>query len=319
MPDFVWLNGQYLPRKEAKISLFESGLLYGYGIFETLLIYNRKPFKLTEHYDRLKTSARHIRMPVYISLKSLTIALYRLIHLNNITHGFARLALSSSEEPTMAMRCSLSSERSTSRPQGRGSPEAATKSGLHTSMILVETGHISPDYEKYRQDGGAVIIYPYRRSAETQYYRHKTLAYMENLLARRWAFKNKAIEAIFINTDNYVMEGTRSSLFIVKDRKVFTPPIETNILAGVTRNVVIGLCTKNAIKVREKPMDKEEIFSANEVFLTSSLMEIMPVTACKTVPPGRDENIETKTIGDGTVGLITHLLQISYRDLLETS
>jgi len=308
MTDFVWLNGQYLPRKDTKISLLESGLLYGYGVFETILIYSWVPFQLGAHYERLRSSAKHIRMPVNISNKSLQTVINRLVKLNNIEHGFVRMAVSSSDEPMRSMKFS-SSDSSTTK-------ESSPKGSYQTSMIFIETGPVSPEYEKYRQSGVSIIIYPYRRSAETPYYRHKTLAYMENLLARRWAFKRKAIEAIFINTDNYVMEGTRSTIFIVKDRKVFTPSVESNILRGVTRNVVIGLCTKNAIKIREKLLQKEDIFSADEAFLTSSLMKIMPVISCKI----KTENDSTeKIINEGFVGPVTRVLQNSFEELLKIS
>ncbi|MFH1231558.1 MAG: aminotransferase class IV, partial [Planctomycetota bacterium] len=241
-------------------------------------------------------------------LKSLQTAINRLVQLNNIEHGFVRMAVSSSEEPMRSMKFS-SSDYSTTK-------ESSNKGSYQTSMIFIETGHVSPEYEKYRRSGGSIIIYPYRRSSETPYYKHKTLAYMENLLARRWAFKRKAIEAIFINTNNYVMEGTRSTIFIVKDRKVFTPSIESNILRGVTRQAVIGLCTKNAIKVREKLLRKEDIFSSDEVFLTSSLMQIMPAINCKIKT---ENNTIEKIITDGFVGPITRVLQNSYEELLQIS
>lgn len=320
MTDFVWLNGQYLPRKDTKITLLESGLLYGYGVFETLLIYSWKPFQLGAHYERLKSSAKHIRMPVNISIKSLQTAINRLVQLNHIEHGFVRIAVSSSDEPMKSMKFS-SSDYSTGKesPAPRGVSTNAprgTGGSYQTSMIFIETGPVSPEYKKYRQSGGSIIIYPYRRSSETPYYKHKTLAYMENLLARRWAFKYKAIEAIFINTNNYVMEGTRSTIFIVKDRKVFTPSIESNILRGITRQVAIGLCTKNAIKIREKLLQKEDIFSADEVFLTSSLMEIMPVISCKIKT---ENNTAEKNIGDQLIGPITRILQNSFEELLQIS
>jgi len=310
MSDLIWLNGEYIKRNEARISLYESGLLYGYGVFETIMINKGKGFQLTAHYDRLKTSAKHIRMPVHISQKSLDKVISRLAQINSIEKGYLRMVVSSSEEPMKSMRFSSSVEEPKKGLDETGEYQTS-------SMILVETGPISPDYEKFRSSGVNVILYPARRSADTAYYRHKTLAYMENLITRRWAFKHKALEAIFTNTDGNIMEGTRSSFFIVKDHKVFTPSIESNILAGVTRDVVIGLCTKNAIKVREKLLTKEDIFTADEAFLTSTLMEVMPVIGCKVVR--KDEEIDTKLIRDGKVGPVTRVLQTSFRDLLEMS
>jgi branched-chain amino acid aminotransferase len=272
------------------------------------MINKQKAFQLSAHYSRLKTSARHIRMPVHISQKSLDKVINRLAQLNHLEKGYVRMVLSSSEEPMKSMRLSSSS--------GEESKKDLAETGtFQTSMMLVETGPIAPDYEKLRASGVSVILYPARRSADTAYYRHKTLAYMENLITRRWAFKNRALEAIFTNTDDYIMEGTRSSLFIIKDRKVFTPSLDSNILAGVTRGVVIGLCTKNAIKVREKLLTKEDIFTADEAFLTSTLMEVMPVVSCKTVK--KNEEIETAMIKDGQVGPVTRVLQSSFRGLLE--
>jgi branched-chain amino acid aminotransferase len=310
MSDFIWLNGEYIKREDAKINLYESGLLYGYGIFETIMINKSTAFQLTAHYNRLKTSAKHIRMPVNISQKSLDKVINRLAQINSIENGYVRMVVSSSEEPMKSMRFSSSVSEDAKK-------DLADTGTFQTSMILVEIGPISPDYEKFRQSGVSVILYPARRSADTAYYRHKTLAYMENLITRRWAFKNKALEAIFINTNDNIMEGTRSSLFIVKDHKVFTPSIESNILAGVTRGVIIGLCTRNAIKIREKILTKEDLLTADEAFLTSTLMEVMPVINCKVVK--KDDEIDTKMIKEGQVGPVTRVLQTSYRDLLEMS
>ncbi|MDI6732452.1 MAG: aminotransferase class IV [Planctomycetota bacterium] len=316
MSDFIWLNGQYLRRNEAKISLYESGLLYGYGVFETIMIHSQKPFKLEEHYERMKNSARHIGMSVHISHKSLQAVINRLTLLNNIQKGSARIVVSSFEEPSKAMR--FSSSASPPAKSDSDTPKESTKiTKYRPSMILVETGPIVPEYEKCRQTGINVLVYPYNRSSETAYYRHKTLAYMENILARRMAKKHKAMEAVFINTDNYVMEGTRSSIFIVKDHKVFTPAIGSNILSGITRNIVIGLCTKNIFKVRERLLAREDLFSADEVFVTSTLMEVMPVTRFKILETS--ESRKEIVIKDGEVGPITRRLQQSYSDLLVNS
>ncbi|HLD36597.1 MAG TPA: aminotransferase class IV [Planctomycetota bacterium] len=309
MSDLIWLNGEYVKRNEAKISLYESGLLYGYGVFETIMINKRRAFQLTAHYDRLKNSAKHIRMPVHISQKSLDKVISRLAQINSIEKGYLRMVISSSEEPMKSMRFSSSVEEPKKNLDETGS--------YQTSMMLVETGPISPDYEKFRQSGVSVALYPARRSADTAYYRHKTLAYMENLITRRWAFKHKALEAIFTNTNDNIMEGTRSSFFIVKDHKVFTPSIESNILPGVTRGVVMNLCTKNAIKVREGLMTREDILAADEAFLTSTLMEIMPVTNCKI--ENKNGEMDTKVIKKGEVGPVTRVLQTAYRDLLDMS
>src|SRR3989339_1799940 len=310
MSDLIWLNGEYVKRNEAKISLYESGLLYGYGVFETIMINKSKAFQLTAHYDRLKSSAKHIRMPVHISQKSLDKAISKLAQINSIEKGYVRMVISSSEEPMKSMRFSSSvSDNAKTDLEETGT--------FKTSMILVETGPISADYEKFRSSGVNVVLYPARRSADTAYYRHKTLAYMENLITRRWAFKHKALEAIFVNTNDNIMEGTRSSFFIVKDHKVFTPSIESNILPGVTRGVVMNLCTKNAIKVREGLMTREDILAADEAFLTSTLMEIMPVTNCKI--ENKNGEMDTKVIKKGEVGPVTRVLQTAYRDLLDMS
>jgi len=310
MPDFVWCNGQYLPRNEVKVNPFETGFLYGYGVFETLLVFNQKPFLLEDHFNRMKTSAKHIKLQIHMNLKTLEDVINRLIKLNSIHHGFIRLVASSAEEPMKSMKFSSSDATSLT-----GSASSVKKAAVYPSIFIVESGPVSPEYEKFREKGGAIILYPCRRSADTPYYKHKTLAYMENLLARRWAFGHKALEAIFTNSNNYIMEGTRSTLFIVKDRKVLTPSIESNILSGITRKVVIGLCTKHAFKIREQLLKHDDIFSANESFLTSSLMEVMPITACKYKS---DESIKTKLIGNGEVGPMTKQLIASYRNLIET-
>ena len=107
MSDFVWCNGRYLPRHDIKVNPFETGFLYGYGVFETMLVFKRKGFLIEDHFNRLKSSARHIKLNVHINLKSLRNVIDRLVKLNKISHGFIRIVVSSAEQPMKSMKFSM--------------------------------------------------------------------------------------------------------------------------------------------------------------------------------------------------------------------
>jgi branched-chain amino acid aminotransferase len=294
---YVYLNGEYLKRKEAKISAFDKGFLYGEGLFDTMRIYHKKAYHLSMHYDRLKNSAKQLKIPLTITLAKLREIIATLLHFNGLSDAYVRITIS---------------------------PGAKAVSNQPTTLVEV-SDDLPREYEKYQVEGVTITIYPDKRSPYTHLYRYKTTSFMDNMMARRYAQEQHAQEAIFINHKLEVTEGATSNIFIVKTRAglaqppfsrilssnkvVYTASIATNILPGITRQVVIGLCTKNGLKVREKTLRLKNLIAADEIFLTNSLMGVMPVA--KIIYNDRIHHI-----GDNGPGPITQLLIKEYNNLV---
>ncbi|MFA5795073.1 MAG: aminotransferase class IV [Candidatus Brocadiia bacterium] len=265
MTKFVFLNGEFLNRKDAKVSAFDKGFLFGEGLFEQFRIYELKAFQMSQHYERLKSSARQLKVPLTINLPTFREIVSQLLRLNDIKNAIVRIVIST------------------------GSRDA-----IHSPTTLVEvTGDIPSEYDKYQEEGATITVYPEKRSAYTRVYRYNTLSRIENILAKRYAYEQQSMEAIFMNHKMEVTEGYLSNVFIVKarsgltqtplsrilssNRVVYTAPLSANISPGITRQVIMGLCTKNGIKVREKMFKLKNLLTADEIFLTNSLMGVVPV------------------------------------------
>ncbi|MBI4713075.1 MAG: aminotransferase class IV [Planctomycetes bacterium] len=289
MTNFVWLNGHYVSAAEAKISALDRGFLYGEGLFETIRVYNGAPFQMSRHYERLKHSAKRLKIPCHIGLKSLEQTVNKLVKLNDRKESYVRITVSAGPKPH---------------------PCSDTPVHGESGTILIESRELPAPYAKYRQTGARAVIYPYKRSPESPLYQHKTLSFMEYIIARKFASDNDAVDSIFVNTRNEVTEGSTSNVFMVKSGKVITPPLGANILAGVTRQTIFGLCTKNALWLRESDIKVKDLLSADEVFITNSLMEVMPIIEIMT---GKERIVK---IGDGQPGLISQMLIGAYQDLI---
>lgn len=285
---FIWINGAYVSDETPVISGSDRGFLYGDGLFETLRVYPQgQVFQLNEHLARLNNSAQYLKIPLPVSRRSFNQAINRLLKLNNLAEARVRITLS------------------------RGKRAKCTQA---KPTIIIET-EPCPDYTKEREAGVKCIMARHRRSVESPLGQHKTLNYLENILARAEARQHAAFETLFINTKNELAEGATSNVFIVKrgrgrhspplsHDRVFTPPLSANILPGITRQIVLGLCTGQAIPVREKSLRIGDLLNADEIFLTGSIIEIMPVVKCA-----------GKKIGTGKPGRITQLLQKAYQTL----
>lgn len=288
----VFFNGDIVLEEEALVSVRDRGFLYGDGVFETLRSYNGRPFLIEDHLQRLVSSAQALGIPLRYGLEGLRSAIENLLRLNRLTDALIRVTLSRGE----------------SLHYGLQPPESAS-GGQPTLIIQTHPFHPHPE-ESYRQ-GVRLAISTYRRSTTCPLARHKTANFLAGIMARqeatrRWQGRPSqgVQDALFLNTEGQVCEATVSNIFMVESGRVVTPSLQANILPGITRKKVLEICQGEGITASEELFGTERLLQADEVFLTNSLMEIMPVSC-----------IEDKGIGKTVPGKITRRLMEAYKGL----
>lgn len=278
----IYINGQIVPQEEAKISVFDHGLLYGDGVFEGIRAYNGKIFTLDEHLDRLYDSATAISLKIPITKVEIAEAIKQTMKANNLTDSYIRLVVT----------------------RGVG------KLGLDpnkcaTPQIIIITDTIEL-YSKalYEKGLDIVTVTTIRNHFSALDPKIKSLNYLNNILAKIESIQGGAGEALMLNKDGYVAECAGDNIFIFKNNILRTPPSSAGILVGITRNVVMKLATEMGVQVREELMTRYDLYIAEECFLTGTAAEIIPVV-----------KIDGRTIGTGKPGKITLDLLKRYRDL----
>ncbi|MFC1963070.1 aminotransferase class IV [Chloroflexota bacterium] len=281
MEEIIFLNGSLLHHTQAKISPFDHGFLYGYGLFETMRAYSGRIFRLERHLDRLIHSAKLISLP--LGIFDIEEACYDTIKANHLEDARIRLTVSIGE--------------------GEGRPDSPSQP--IPTMLIVAQSFSSPLAEKY-ENGFKSMISSISRNSQSLISRLKSLNYMDNILARMEAKMAGADEAILLNESGFLCEGSTSNIFLVSKGKLLTPNVESGILPGITREAVIELAHALRIEVVERKVDVEELSQAEESFLTNSLIEIAPLV-----------KIDDKPISEGVVGGVTERLMVAYRRLVE--
>lgn len=262
----VYVNGAYRNRDEVK-ELFEPGFLFGWGVFETLRVYQRKPAFLTDHLARLKKGAQTI----YLEYPAIDFAavIQELLKANDLEDAYLRISLFKQRENT----------------------------GV---LVYVDKFAYYPekDYEK----GYSLVVFPYRRHSKSIYSTVKSISYLESRLAWHYAQQQKKDEGLFLSTDEFVQEGSRSNVFFIKKNEIFTPALSCGILDGITRRQAMAVIKDTGFSCKEGTFTLQQLMSADEVFITSSLMEIMAI-----------REVEKAPIGKGSAGPITLRLLAEYR------
>ncbi len=279
---FISINGKIIPDTERSISPGDRGFLYGDGIFETLRTYNGEPFKLAEHLERMRCSAEKLKIIPEYSNAEISESLTKLLEKNSVQDAYIRITLS----------------------RGEGGSGLQMSDDLRsTTLIQVEPFTL---YEKGLYEKGMSLgVSKYRRSTTSPICRHKTTNLLTSILLKEEAGNKSAHDSIVLNTDGYVAECIVSNIFMVADGSVITPSLDTNILPGITRRTVLDICRDSGIPTREECFKIETLIKAEEVFITNSLMEIMPVS-----------RIEENNIGNVAPGEITQQLMSAYKGLI---
>ena len=279
----VWLNGKLVDKRAAKVGVWDHGLLYGDGVFEGIRVYGGKVFHAQPHIDRLFDSAKVIRLAIPYTKQELTDAIYDTLHANGGTDAYVRLAVT----------------------RGDGNL------GLNpfqcpapTVFIIVDKIELYPE-EMYRE-GMAVIIAKTIRTAATMLSPSvKSMNYLNNIMAKIEAIDAGVTEAVMLNDKGEVAECTGDNIFIVKAGTVITPPPQAGILIGITRGVVIKLAEQYRVPLREQAIRPEDLYAADECFLTGTAAEVIPVT-----------KIDGRAIGTGRPGPVSLKLFNAFRQYI---
>ncbi len=276
----VYINGKFYNKDDAKISIFDHGLLYGDGVFEGIRSYDGLVFKLEKHIDRLYNSAKMIRLNIHMTRAQLIKEVIRTLKKNKLKNAYIRLAV-------------------TRGPGDLGLDPRKCKRGI----IFIISDKIKLYPQKFYEKGLSIITAKTKRNLpQALNPRIKSLNYLNNILAKIDAIDAGTEEAIMLTYDGYVAECTGDNIFMVKKNKLITPPTEIGALEGITRDTVIGIARKNKIKFCEKKIKLPELYRADECFLTGTAAEIIPVVM-----------IDKKKIGTAKPGSVTKLLTEEFR------
>lgn len=263
------------------VSIRDRGFLYGDAIFETLRSYGGRPFMLKEHLERLMASAQTLNIHAERTIDEISQAVAHLLEINRLRDAYIRITLS--------------------RGEGGG---ALLPEDTLSSTLVIETRRFKPYPDRLYKKGIRLIVSDYRRSTTNPVTRHKTANFLAGIMARQEALRRDNQDAIFLNTNGEVCEGTVWNIFMVEGERVVTPSVSANILPGITRKTVLDICRGRGIEAAEELFPAERLLEADEVFITNSLMEIMPVAA-----------IANHQIGTKVPGRITGYLMAAYREL----
>jgi len=276
----IYIDGKYFEKDEAKISVYDHGLLYGDGIFEGIRIYRGEVFKITEHLERLYMSARAILLEIPIPIDEMEKAVLKTVELNKKEDGYIRLVVT----------------------RGKGdlgvSPAKCPRASI---IIIVDDIQLYP--EEYYKKGISIITASSRRISPDSFDpRIKSLNYLNNIMAKIEASNAGCLEAVMLNRDGHVAECTGDNIFIVRRGELLTPSATDGALDGITKGTVIELAERNSIPVHEKSMAPYDLHTADECFLTGTGAEIIPVV-----------KIDGRQTGSGKPGEVTERLREAFK------
>jgi branched-chain amino acid aminotransferase len=279
----IYIDGKYYDRSEAKISVFDHGLLYGDGVFEGIRIYNGKVFRLKEHVERLYQSAKAILLDIPINRTEMENAVIDAVLENAKIDGYIRLVVTRGEGPL-----------------GLDPAQCAKP------LVIIIVGDIQLYPQEYYEKGISVVTAASRRMpADSLDPRVKSLNYLNNIMAKVEAKQAGCLEAVLLNHEGYVTECTADNIFIVKDGTLHTPAPHYGALDGITRMTVLNLAPSCDVESRETALTRYDLYTADECFMTGTGAEIMPVTM-----------IDGRLIGAGGPGPVTKKLINGFRDFI---
>jgi branched-chain amino acid aminotransferase len=280
----VYIDGVFHPKSEAKVSVFDHGFLYGDGVFEGIRAYHGKVFRLDEHIERLYDSAKAIGLVIPIAPAEMSGVVVESCRRNGIANGYIRLVVSRGVgdlglNPYLCPKASVICIAATIQLY----PAALYQSGME--IVTVATPRNHPE-----------ALNP----------RIKSLNYLNNIMAKMEAIRAGVQEALMLNLQGYVAECTGDNLFVFRDGKLVTPPATEGALEGITRNAVIELARKKGLDMREERLSRFDIYTADEMFLTGTGAELIPVV-----------KVDGRAIGDGGVGPVFKGLLGDFHELVK--
>lgn len=280
----VYVNGEILNEDKAAISVFDRGFLYGDGLFETMRSYEGVIFRLGDHLNRLYSSMKSLKIRQRLSNKETEKAVYKLLHVNNLKDASIRMTVS----------------RGVSKHRG-----FSISQNEIASMVISATKFL-PRPVKFYERGIKADVAHFRRNSRSFSSNFKVLNYLDSIIARSEATSEGSFETIFLNESDYVCEGSVSNIFMVKGNRIMTPSIDCGVLPGITRKAVLELAPYAGLAIREARFTEGQLKDSEEVFVTNSLIEIIPVV-----------KIDDRRIGNGGVGAVTRKIHDLYRELVK--
>jgi branched-chain amino acid aminotransferase len=279
----IYIDGKFYSEADAKVSVFDHGLLYGDGIFEGIRFYNGRVFRLGEHLDRLWDSARSICLEIPMTKQSMTEAVLETIRQNHMRDGYIRLLVT----------------------RGIGNLGLNPKQCKTPSVIIIAAA-IALYHENMYRKGLTVVTCATRRcSPGALNPAVKSLNYLNNVMARIEADLAEADEALMLNDAGNVAECTADNIFIVKRGQVVTPPVAAGALRGITRSVVFEIAAELGFKTLKADITRHDVFASDECFLTGTAAEIIPVV-----------KVDGRSIGNGKPGSITTRIMARFREMI---
>ena len=277
----IYLNGKMVPEKDAKVSVFDHGLLYGDGVFEGIRAYNGRVFMLDEHVDRLYRSAKAIAMTIPMTKAEMAQAVVDTCKANKLTNGYIRLVVT------------------------RGVGELGLNPYLckKPQVIIIAAGIQLYPPSLYEKGMAVVTVGTIRNHAEAVNPRIKSLNYLNNVMAKIEAINAGVMECILLNGQGFVSEASGDNIFAVRGDTLLTPPCWCGALEGITREVVMKMAPEHGLRVKEDVMTRYDLYTADEVFLTGTAAEIISVV-----------NVDRRPIGDGKPGPATRRLAKAFHE-----
>jgi len=279
----IYIDGNFYPKSEAKVSVYDHGFLYGDGVFEGIRAYNGVVFKLKEHIDRLYRSAHAIMLNIPIAKQEMLQAVIDTLRKNQMKDAYIRLVVS----------------------RGIGDlgldPRKCPKASV---IVIADTIQCKASNA---QETGITTIFSWvqRNPVNATTHEIKSLNYLNSILAKLEANAYGADEAMCLESNGYIAEGVGENVFIVKNGELFTPPTSTGALSGITAEVVVGLAEKIGIKVTIANLTPFMLFTADEAFFTGTAMEMTPI-----------REVNKRVIGDGKPGVVTKKLMIEFQKVI---
>ncbi len=281
----VYIDGRLVGEKDAKISVFDHGLLYGDGLFEGIRAYNGRVFRLPQHLDRLYDGAKALRLTIPLSKEEMTEALLQTLRANQLTDAYIRMVVT----------------------RGVGDLGLDPRKCPKASVIIITASIVLYPDEFYHNGLHLITCSTRRNDPAALDSGIKSLNYLNNILAKIETTEAGVPEGIMLSTDGYVAECTGDNIFLVTDNKLITPPLHVGNLAGITREAVIELARAQGIETSEELFRVKEVYFADECFLTGTAAEVIPAVV-----------VDGRTIGDGTPGPVTKVLRDAFVALTQS-
>jgi len=282
---WIFLGGEFVRKEDAVVSVFDHGFLYGDGVFEGIRVYSGNVFRLDAHLKRLYESAQSIMLKIPYTREEMTQLIVDTIKKNQLQSAYIRVVVS----------------------RGKGNLGLDPSSCSNPSVIIIAE-ELTMYPKEYYENGIKIASVPSRRNRpDVLSPQVKSLNYLNNILVKLEATQAGVEEALMLNDQGYVTEGSADNIFIVKNGVIYTPPVYLGALEGITRNAIIDVARSMGLEVKESPFTRHDVYVADEVFLTGTAVEVIAVI-----------DVDGRKISDGKPGEVTKQLLVEFRRIVTT-